>query len=227
MDIVISIYGKWSQMILDGKKPIEFRTKLPKNFKAGDKIYIYETAKYGGARAIVGECTVDYIISVLNKEGKWPMYGAYPFIDYFFENIKNNKEKAKYYRKLKKEFDTYENYKYGFILGYAFSELELKSLRETGSLIDTWTIYDKMVVDEIINANEESNKLIGECDDWLSSIGFYNEFEESYYKYGIVLKDAKRYDEPIPITEFLDQNKNTITRAPQSWMYTIGRKEII
>ena len=37
------------------------------DFKPNDKIYIYETAKYGGARAIVGECKVDYIIPVLSS----------------------------------------------------------------------------------------------------------------------------------------------------------------
>ena len=54
MSIIISIYKHWTQMILNKEKPIEFRTKLPKDFKTGDKIYIYETARYGGARAIVG-----------------------------------------------------------------------------------------------------------------------------------------------------------------------------
>ena len=114
MDIVISIYNHWSQMILSGEKPIEFRTKLPNDFKSGDKIYIYETARYGGARAIVGECVVDYIIPVLSsiKNNKWPIYGAYPFIDYYFEHIKGDKDIAEHYRKLKKEFDTYENYRW-------------------------------------------------------------------------------------------------------------------
>lgn len=227
MDIVISIYKQWSQMILSGEKPIEFRTKLPNDFKSGDKIYIYETARYGGARAIVGECVVDYIIPVLSsiKNNKWPIYGAYPFIDYYFEHIKGDKDIAEHYRKLKKEFDTYENYRYGFILNYAFCEEELESLRTTGSLIDTFKIFDYDLVKKIIDKNDIGNKRIEECDKWLSKIGYYNEFDETYYQYGIVLKDVIKYDTPIPTTEFLDRNGNPIQRAPQSWMYTRGRKE--
>jgi hypothetical protein len=75
------------------------------------------------------------------------------------------------------------------------------------------------LVKEIIDANDYSNKCIGECDDWLMKIGFYNDCDESYYKYGIVLKDAVRYDVPKELSEFIGANGEKITRPPQSYMY--------
>lgn len=222
MNIIYALHKCWCDKIFDGSKPIEFRTKLPKNLKSGTKLYLYETAKNNGARAIVGECVVDYIIPVLSstKNNKWPICGAYPFIDYYFEHIKGDKEIAEHYRKLKKEFDAYENYRYGFILNYAFCEEELTSLRTTGSLIDTFKISDYDLVKKIIDKNDIGNKRIEECDNWLSKIGYYNEFDETYYQYGIVLKDIKKYDTPKPIGDFKNKDGEQIKFAPQSFIYT-------
>lgn len=224
MDILMSLHKVWADMIFDGKKPIEFRTRLPKNFSIGDKIYIYETAKRGGSRKVVGFATVKDIIEVLSKDGRWPMFGAYPFIDFYFENIKGDKEKAEHYRKLKEEFDKYTQYKYGFILGYAFSELELSCLRETGCFVDTWKIFDMNIVRKVINDNTTSENYIRECDDWLKKIGYYNDCEESYYKYGIVLTNITKFDTPISINDINDKNGDPIKTAPQSWMYVSGLK---
>lgn len=225
MNIIISIYNHWAQMILNGEKTIEFRTRLPNDFKQGDTIYIYETAKHGGAHAIVGECKVDYIISVLREgdKNKWPILGAYPFIDYYLEKIKGDKATADYYRSLKTEFDTYENYRYGFILNYAFCDEELESLRTTGSLLDITKNMDFELIKTMDEKMKASSALVEECDRWLSKIGYYNDFDETNYKYGIVLKDVIKYDKPIPITDFLDKNGNNIKTVPQSWMYTLGK----
>lgn len=222
MNIILSMYSHWSQMILDGKKPLEFRTRLPKDFHAGDTVYLYETAKYHGARAVVGECIVDDIIPMLSPDGKYPLYGAYPFITYWLEHIKGDKAMADKYRELQKEAVAYTNYRYGFILGYAQSDAELQSLRSTGSLLDLWEL-DPQHAAPILRDNEVSKNLIGQCDEWLSTIGLYNDYEETSYRYGIVLKDAKRYNAAVPISAFADQNGNPITRPPQSWMYTLQK----
>ncbi len=219
MNIIYALHKCWCDKIFDGSKPIEFRTKLPKNLKSGTKLYLYETAKNNGARAIVGECVVDYIIPVLSDKGKWPILGCYPFIDYFYENIKKDKETADYFRALKKEFDTYENYRYGFILGYSHSPLELESLRTTGSLMNLYPC-DFETVNRVVKDNEKSGKYAEECDDWLTQIGFYDDGGETYYQYGIVLKDIKKYTEPKQINTFEDKDGVAIQKAPQSFMYT-------
>lgn len=225
MDIIISIYRHWSNMIFDGKKPLEFRTKLPNDISIGDTIYIYETAKHGGARAVVGKCKIKNIINVLRDDGKWPTFGCYPFIDYFCEHIKKDEKSAKIYRDVKAEFlYKFENYKHGYIIDFAFCEEELEHIRKCGKPIDLWQIADYDKVQSILKKNEISHNLIKECDDWLTKIGFYNECLESYYKYAFVLDEIEKFDKPILITDFLDKNNNPISRPPQSWMYTLGEK---
>lgn len=219
MNIIYALHKCWCDKIFDKSKPIEFRTKLPKNLKSGTKLYLYETAKNNGARAIVGECVVDYIISVRSERGEWPIVGCYPFIDYYYEKIKGDKELAQYYRDLKEEFDKNKNYRYGFILGYSHSPRELSHLRRTGSLLDLWQCnFD--IVNEVAKDNDKSDKLAQECDDWLESIGFYDDGGETYYQYGIVLKDVKKYNTPKPISDFKNKDGEQIKFAPQSFIYT-------
>jgi predicted transcriptional regulator len=212
-------------MILSGKKTIEFRSMLPKDFKSGDKIYLYETSKNGGSKKIVGECEVDYIINVLSKDGKWPTFGCYPFLEYYFQNIKNDSYVANQYGKIKSEFENkVTKYKHGYVVKYAFSEENLDSLRKHGEVIDLWNIANFTVVQKYLKDIEKSEEYLKECDEWLTKIGFYDETLESTYKYGIVLKNIMKYDKPKEISDFIDRNDNNIKKAPQSWMYTRGCK---
>ncbi len=220
MNIILPMYKHWSDMILSGEKTLEFRTKVPTKLQVGDKIFTYESGKYGGSKEIVGECTYEGKIDVLSPEGKWPMLGAYPFIDYFFEYVKHDAATAQHYRQLKEEFDKYKNYKYGFILGYAMCPEELESLRTTGQLIDTWKIHDMNYVKLILDGNAKSDQHTKMCDDWLTRIGFYNEMCESYYKYAFILSNPIRYATPKPLSDFTDIHNNPIAKAPQSFMYT-------
>ena len=223
MDILLPIYKHWCDKILNGTKTIEFRTRLPKHLKQGTIIYLYETAKNGGCKKVVGQCEVDYIIPVLSKDGKWPIYGAYPFIDYFYKNIKKDNEIAEYYKNLKKEFDSYRHYRYGFILGYAFSELELESLRKNKCLIDLTKTFDIDIINQISKDNGKSHNYIEECDKWLSDIGYYNDSEESYYKFGIVLKNVQRFETPKKLSCFKNIMGETVKNTPQSYMYVVQK----
>jgi predicted transcriptional regulator len=222
MDVMYSLYKHWTDMILSGKKPLEFRTKLPKELKPGTKIYLYETRKHGGAGAVVGECIVQDIIPVLSKSGKWPMYGCYPFVEFFCENILHDLSMASHIQKIKEEFENkFPRYKYGYILKYVFSEDNLKNLRSVGEPIDTWKIHDTSIVYKILDNLNQSEKLMEQCDEWLEKIGFYNEWGETNYRYGLVLTNPVRYDTPIPITHFKSQSGDNITTAPQSYCYAL------
>lgn len=225
MDIIISIYNHWSNMILDGRKPLEFRSKIPSNISVGDTIYIYETTKYKGAGAIVGKCKIKDIINVLRDDGKWPTFGCYPFIDFYCEHIRKDSISAKIYRDVKQEFlYNFENYKHGYIIDFAFCNDELEHIRKHGKPIELMTIPNFEYVQQILKENEKSHTIMKECDEWLTEIGFYNECCESYYKYAFVLDEIEKFDVPIPISNFVDKNNNPINRAPQSWMYTLGEK---
>ena len=206
-------------MILSGNKPLEFRTRLPKELDVGSTIYLYETRKHGGAGAVVGECIVKDIISVLSPEGKWPICGNYPFLEFYCENILNDTAMAEHIRMCKQEFNGKpENYRYGYLTKFMFSPESLESLRTTGETIDlmTLTIPER---DKILKDFAIADKLELACDDWLTNIGFYNECGETNYRYGLVLSEPVRYSTPKPLSEFLDASGKPIQNAPQSFCY--------
>ena len=221
MNIIISLYKHWSNMILSGEKTLEFRTRLPKDFHIGEKIYFYETSRQNGRKMVVGEATVKDIISVCNKDGKWPMVGCYPFTEYYFSEIKKDEKMYNLYKSLKEELGNLKQYKYGYLMGYFQSPKEIQSLRENGSLIDTFKLSNKEAW-EVIDANNKSDKTAQEIDDWLTKIGFYNKYEETNYKYAYVLDNIIRYEKPKNISEFKNKNGESIKNPPQSYIYTIN-----
>lgn len=221
MNIIISLYKHWSDMILRGEKTLEFRTRLPKDFHIGEKIYFYETSRQNGRKMVVGEATVKDIISVCNKDGKWPMVGCYPFTEYYFSEIKKDEKMYNLYKSLKEELGNLKQYKYGYLMGYFQSPKEIQSLRENGSLIDTFKLSNKEAW-EVIDANNKSDKTAQEIDDWLTKIGFYNKYEETNYKYAYVLDNIIRYEKPKNISEFKNKNGENIKNPPQSYIYTIN-----
>ena len=106
-------------------------------------------------------------------------------------------------------------------MGYFQSPKEIQSLRENGSLIDTFKLSNKEAW-EVIDANNKSDKTAQEIDDWLTKIGFYNKYEETNYKYAYVLDDIIKYEKPKNISEFKNKNGEIIKNPPQSYIYTIN-----
>ena len=229
MDIIVSLHNNWCQKIFKKEKPFEFRNTIPKNTKENDCIYFYETKKNGGKGKIVGEAKIKRIIPLRNNKGEWPCLGAYHFIDYFFENIKKQKEIAEKFRQSKKFEGKFENYKFGFIINYALSDLELESIRKTGRPINIWKQYPagykNAELVQLLKEHEKINECIAECDNWLSSIGFYDECDERKWKYAFELSEIKEYAFPENLSTFCYFKGNKlerIQRAPQSWKYTVG-----
>ena len=224
MNIMYSLYKPWCDKVFSGEKTLEFRTKIPKELKKGSKIYFYETKKYNGSGKVVGECTVTDIIPVLSKNGKWPTYGCYPFMEYYFENIIGDFEFADYIRQIKEDFDgKFDNYKYGYIINYMMSEENLENIRKTGHPIDTWKLFDKPLIYKILDDIDMANEFIHMCDDWLMDIGFYNDMCESYYKWGIAFSEVVKYETPISVDSFLDKNGKHLKTGPQSFCYAQKR----
>ena len=60
-----------------------------------------------------------------------------------------------------------------------------------------------------------------ECDDWLTTIGFYNDMEESYYRYGIEVTDIVRYSTAKQISDFTNLHGIPLAKAPQSFQYVM------
>lgn len=59
MNVILSIHPKWANLIYEGKKTIEWRKSFPKEFKDGDKVFLYETAP---VCKVTGVFTLDYVI---------------------------------------------------------------------------------------------------------------------------------------------------------------------
>jgi hypothetical protein len=226
--IMYSLHKYWCDKIFSGEKTLDFRTQLPKNLKKGTRIYMYETKQHDGSGKVVGECIVNDIIPVLRKDGKWPIYGCYPFIEYYFENIVGDFDFADYIRNIKNEFeDKFENYKYGFILYYIMSQENLTNIRNTGRPIDTWKISDMNLVHKILDDIDMANEFIQVCDDWLTDIGYYNDIGESYYKWGISFGEIVKYDEPIDVTNFLNQKGVSLKNGPHSFCYVNCKNSLL
>ena len=149
------------------------------------------------------------------------MVGCYPFTEYYFSEIKKDEKMYNLYKSLKEELGNLKQYKYGYLMGYFQSPKEIQSLRENGSLIDTFKLSNEEAW-EVIDANNKSDKTAQEIDDWLTKIGFYNKYEETNYKYAYVLDNIIKYEKPKNISEFKNKNGENIKNPPQSYIYTIN-----
>ncbi len=227
MDIMIAIYNHWTEKIFAGEKPFEFRTKVPSQFHPGDKIYFYEPKRFGGAAAVVGECTVDEIMPLLSKEGKWPLCMTHHFIEYYFEHIRKDVAKAEIYRQCKERLQDKATYvRFGAITDYALSEFYMRQIEETGRIPD---IFEYVTANNAYDWYAQESKKMDECrkdhfdcDDWLKSMGMYNECDETCYKFAYHLTNIKRYEQPQPLSSFLN-GAGTPINMVQSFCYVTGR----
>lgn len=223
MDIIIAIHNVWTDKIFAGTKPFEFRTKLPAKFQVGDKIYFYETKVRGGAAAVVGECTVDQILPLLSPQGKWPICMTYHFIDYYMEHIAKNPEKAEVYRKCKERFaDKQTCLRFGAITNYALSEYYMSCLESTGELPDlfedAYLSGDVSWYNDIGKQQDECHKDHLACDTWLESMGMYNEYGETCYRFAFHMANIKKYEQPIPLSAFTCKTGEPV-KSLQSFCY--------
>ena len=154
MAIMYPIYNIWNNRIFEGdilylqngvgqkgkhvryRKDFEFRTRLPKDLKTGDKVYIYEPKKYGGSGKVVGEFTVGEIIPCGYS------FGAFPFIVHFCRNVLKNEDYAK---KFERAVNTeLPGIKKGYILKYALDDESMDHIEKTKTppeIVDY--LYDK------------------------------------------------------------------------------------
>ena len=225
MNIIMSLHKQWAEKIFDGSKPFEFRTKLPNNFAIGDKVFVYETRANNGRGLVIGYFTVKNIIKLSHA-----LYGCYDFIEYYYKNIAKQPNTAKAFRKIKEEFvkEKYPNLKLGAGLDYTFSPEDIENFQKYKKPINFWNFIkegeiptDVYTISQKVskNRNRASNCMI-ECDNWLSNIGFYDDYDESNWNYAIEIGKVVLFKEPRDINNFVSKDNKAITRAPQSWMYT-------
>ena len=209
MNIIYHIYKCFADQIFDGKKPFEFRKKLPSDLTIGDKVYIYEPVKKGGSKKIVGEFTVGEIFNC-------DYYlGCIPFMVYFCRNVLKNEEYAK---KFERAFAIdLPEYKNGVAMNFALDE-------EAVEYMEKYQKYPKLNVysDKQHKIRWENQMTMEKCDRWLKEIGFYNEYDESTYNRAIVIKNPIRYSEPKELSEFIKKDGTPVTKAPQGFVYVLN-----
>lgn len=209
MNLIYPIYKIFADQIFDGKKPFEFRTKLPKEMQVGDKIYIYEPAKKGGCQMIVGEFTVGEIFDCNY------FLGCIPFMVYFCRNVLQNEEYAK---KFERAFAIdLPEYKRGVPMSFALDD-------EAVEYMEKYHKYPKHnpYSDKQHKIRWENQMAMEKCDRWLTEIGFYNDFCESYYEKAITIVNPIRYAEPKPLTDFIKKDGTCVSKAPQGFVYVIN-----
>ena len=211
MAVLMSLYNVWCNKILDGSKPLEFRNNIGKDFKVGEKIYLYETSKNNGRKKVVGEVIIKDIVKLQKSK-----MGFYNFLGYYVKNILKDKD---LYKKVETvyEYDL-PNYDAGYKFYWLFLPEVLDELKTHNKLPD----YFDMTPEEakrFRQLQEKAQKLIENCDDWLRSIGYYNEYEESFYKNYIEVTNPIKYTTPLELSDFKNLKGSPITRAPQSWCY--------
>ena len=226
MAIMYPIYKDWNEKIFEGdilqlqhpdcrknkniryRKDFEFRTRLPKDLKAGDKVYVYEPKRYGGSGNVIGEFVVGNIIPC-----DYP-FGACAFIVHFCRNILKNEDYAKKFERAVKT--DLPGYKKGYVLKYALDSESIDDIRQFGAPPD---ICDYICNKERAANLEESESVWKWCDSWLSSCGFFNEFGESNYKFAIEILNPTRYSVPKSLSDFTKNGGGIVERAPQSFVY--------
>lgn len=226
MAIMHPIYKVWNSRIFEGdilylqhpdcrksrniryRKDFEFRTRLPKDLKTGDKVYAYEPKKHCGSGKVVGEFTVGEIFQC-----DYP-FGALPFIVHFCRNVLKNEDYAKKFERAVKT--DLPGFKKGYIMKYALDNESMDHIHKHGTppdIIDY--LYDKIRCENL----DESERVWKWCDEYLRQCGFYSDTGESNYKFAMTILNPIRYQVPKNLCEFEKINGGAIEKAPQSFVY--------
>ena len=212
MNILMSLHKKWADKIFDGSKILEFRKRIGKNFKAGDIVYIYETSKNGGCKKVVGYFNIKTIVKIDQSSG----CGTYDLLPYYCKNIL--KDEAVFEEVMKAYNIELPNYKDSIKLSYIYNVNFLEFLRDTNEFPFLLNL-SKKEQKAYYAGQEKTKKLIDSCEEWLRDIGYYNEFDETYYNYYLEIENVNKFDEPKELSDFMNQNNLPINVAPQSWCY--------
>ena len=165
-------------------------------------------------KKVRGYYTVKDISEINHKELK---IGTYLFIDTFAKMFCDEKIQKSVNKAKQVEFENHYN---SYVLEFLFMDDLIEEMIKTHKppVIDVW----KMNQDEMKEYNQMRQKqtdFCQACDEWLTQIGFYNEYDESIWKYQINIKNVVKFEKPIDVNKFQLRNGNYITNGPQNFYY--------
>lgn len=210
MDCMFSIKKEYADLIFNGIKPFDFRNVCPK-LDEGDKVYLYET-KSSGCGKVVGYFIVKNISEI--PHGK---IGTYLYIDTYAKMFCDEKIQESVNKAKQVEFEDYYN---SYVLEFLFMDDLIEEMIKTHKppVIDVWKM-NKEEIKEYNQIKQKQTDFCQACDEWLTKIGFYNEYDEATWKYQISIKNVVKFEKPIDINQFQLRNGKYITNGPQKFYY--------
>ena len=210
MNYMFSIKKEYADLIFNEIKPFDFRNVCP-NLDDGDKVYLYEI-KSSGCGKVVGYFIVENISKIPHSK-----IGTYLYIDTYAKMFCDEKIQESVNKAKQVEFEDYYN---SYVLDFLFKDDLIEEMIKTHKppIIDYW----KMNQDEMKEYNlikQKQTDFCQTCDEWLKKIGFYNEYDESTWKYQINIKNVVKFEKPIDVNKFQLRNGNYITNGPQNFYY--------
>jgi predicted transcriptional regulator len=210
MNVIYSIRKEYIDRIFSLEKDLEFRNRIGKEVKPGDLIYFYVTKSGGGSGSVVGHVKIKEIIEIPHHK-----VGTYFMLPFYVKKYGTEEEKNTVKKAMTINLKEYDN---SLVLSYLFQKNALDYMKEKSRPPEIWPLY-KGDLRKYNEAKHKEKKLYDRCDKWAKEIGFYNKYDESNWKYAILLINPVRYEEAKMISEFKNKKGNYLKKAPQSWCY--------
>lgn len=212
MSIILPIQRPFTNLIFSGVKPVEFRNRLPRLLKIGDRIFIYESKCKNGKGKVVGFADVKDIQEI----DKGVRYGAYILSQYYLP-LYGTSEEIDAYSKVKAI--QIEGVKKGFAIQNIMEDKMLDFFMKNKRQMNINELQSYLSNNQNQLKAKMSSEFNEKVDEWGERIGFYDKYGESHWRYAILLENPTLYDLPKEISEFKNLDGITIRTAPQSFCY--------
>ena len=210
MNILLPIHKKYSDLIFSGKKPFEFRNTRMK-LSHGDRAYVYET-KNGGCGMVVGHFTIDNMDSI-----PYHRVATYWGLPHYVERYGSDEDRVAVDRAMKIRVDGYDDC---IVLDDIYDDDCLEYMEKHGEPMSGFLKWSDTDATKYRMENQQKRAtLFSGCDEWLAEMGYYNQGDESTWKWYIAIIEPVKYDTPLSLDNFMLMNGKPIRKAPQSFCY--------
>lgn len=217
MNVLTSIRKPYTDLIFNGTKPLEFRTRIPSDLEPDDTIFIYESKFKGGAGKVIGEAKLKQILEIPKE--RLGMSFLLPYYSDLFCS-KEDQEQIQRFLPIKVNY-----FNRGLIIDELFNKGLTDALLQYGPVVGYETyknlkeLYPKSKIQQ-----DKAEALIRSCDEWGRTIGYYNKWDEVHWNYAIEFTEVQKYPVPKDLSEFEGQ-QGSIKQAPQSFCYISNSRD--
>lgn len=216
MNVLTSIRKPYTDLIFNGTKPLEFRTRIPTDLEPDDTIFIYESKFKGGAGKVIGEAKLKQSLEIPKER-----LGMSFLLPYYADLFCSKEDQEQIQRFLPIKVSHFNR---GLIIDELFNVALTNALLKHGALVGYKTyknlkeLYPKSKIQQ-----DKAEALIRSCDEWGRTIGYYNKWDVVHWDYALELYDVKKYPVSKDLSEF-EGRQGPIKQAPQSFCYIAKMK---